>query len=316
MRNRGNDFLRALTYAALVLTLQMAAMTPLVQAQQSDPLQNWLIVDCEVGQEGQARAGLAQLGAQAVPSLVAAAQNGPDATVVAALQASASNAYDNIQQLLAAGGGPDGLDPSDSAAVLAQSRPDFIAEDITRFVQSYRTRGVEGLGVVGGSAAIQALQQFANDSSSPNLQAVAQKALAGIFSAFSAKVELSGQNRSSFELNASFTLAANSDGIDPVAEPVTIQVGTFWTIVSPDSFVANRNGSFAFEGAINGVKLEARIRPLGENSFAFTAEGRDIDMSTHMNPVTVALTIGDNTGTTTTSTGEQDEREQEDRDRR
>jgi hypothetical protein len=49
---------------------------------------------------------------------------------------------------------------------------------------------------------------------------------------------------------------------------------------------------------INGVSLEVRITPLGNNSFSFRAEGKSVDLSVLSNPVNVVLTIGNDTGAT------------------
>jgi|SRR5579864_1860856 len=299
MRNRRNGSPRAILCIALMISLQT---TPtLLRAQQPDAIQDWLMTDCEVGQEGRARAELVQVGTQAVPMLITAAQNGPNASFITRRQTDLSAAYDSVQQVLAEGG-PDGLDPTDIAAVQVQSRQDFIAQDLNAFVVSYRIRALQGLGVVGGSTAIQTLQQFASDSSSPDLQAVAKETLSGLFSAFSAHLEISGRNRAGFELSARFTLGASSDGINPLTEPVTVQVGTFFMIITPGSFRLNqRDGTFVFEGVINGVNLEIRIKSLGNNAFAFEAEGSGVDLTALTNPVTVALTIGNDQGLTATS---------------
>jgi len=301
MRNRSHDSLRATAYLTLMLALQMASMPTLVRAQQSDPVQHWLMTDCEVGEEGQPRAALAQLGVQAAPALVAAAQNGPDANVIATRNANASSAYDKVQQALAMAG-PEGLGlaPSDVRAAQSVTRDQFVAQAINVFVLNYRIHALQGLGVVGGTDAIQVLQQFAN-SSSADLQAAAKEALAGIFSAFSAKLESSGRTPPRFELNARFTLGASSDGISTVTEPVMVQVGTFFRIVPPGSFVVSKNGNFVFEGVIDGVKLEVQIWPLGNSSFELKAEGGGVNLLTLTNPVTVALTIGNDTGLTAVS---------------
>ena len=244
------------------------------------------------------RVDLAQLGTQAVPALIAAAQNGPAANLIAQQQADADAAYDVLQHELSKGS-PAGSDPSDVASLQAQSRQDFIAQDMNQFVLSYRMRALQGVGVIGGNAAIQALQQFANDSSSPDLQAVAKEALAGISSAFSAELEISGGTSSGFELKAKFTLATSSDGINPLTEPVTVQVGTFFRIIPPGSFHLNQYGNFVFEGVINGAHLEAWLTPLTSNSFSFTAEGSGVDGTALTNPVPVSLAIGNDTGSTT-----------------
>ena len=92
-------------------------------------------------------------------------------------------------------------------------------------------------------------------------------------------------------------MAASSNGISPVAEEVTLQIGTLWEIVPPGSFVAKNNGTFAFEGVINGVKLEVQIKPLGNYRFTLKADG-GVNLTALTNHVNVALIIGNDTGLT------------------
>jgi DNA-binding beta-propeller fold protein YncE len=101
-----------------------------------------------------------------------------------------------------------------------------------------------------------------------------------------------------FDLNESFTLGANSNGINPVTENVTLQIGTFSVTIPGGSFKLNPNGRFAFQGVINGVSMQVQIVPLGNNIFTFNAEGTGVDLTGLTNPVTVVLTIGDDTGST------------------
>ena len=119
------------------------------------------------------------------------------------------------------------------------------------------------------------------------------------FSTFCAELELSQEAPKRFELHSRFMLGTSSGGIDPLTEAVTLQIGTFSTTIPVGSFAKARNGGFAFEGVINSVNLEVRIRPLDKNSFTFKAEGKGVDLSALTNPVTVVLTIGNDTGTTT-----------------
>ena len=108
----------------------------------------------------------------------------------------------------------------------------------------------------------------------------------------------------SFDLNESFTLGANSNGINPVTENVTLQISTFSVMVPAGSFKLRLDGTFAFKGVINGVSLDVQIVPLGNNIFTFNAVGTGVDLTGLTNPVSVVLTIGINAGTTTvTATG-------------
>jgi hypothetical protein len=118
------------------------------------------------------------------------------------------------------------------------------------------------------------------------------------FSSFAssfAKLEIAKQG---FDLKESFTLGANSNGINPITENVTLQIGTFSVTIPPGSFKQIPHGRFVFEGVIIGVRLEVQIVPLGNKIFTFKAEGKGVNLTGLTNPVTVLLTIGDDTGST------------------
>jgi hypothetical protein len=118
------------------------------------------------------------------------------------------------------------------------------------------------------------------------------------FATASAKLEITAGPPQGFDLNESFTLGANSNGINPVTENVTLQIGTFSVTIPAGSFQLNPNGRFAFQGVINGVSMQVQIVPLGNNMFTFKAEGTGVDLTGLFNPVTVVLTIGDDSGST------------------
>jgi hypothetical protein len=126
-------------------------------------------------------------------------------------------------------------------------------------------------------------------------QSVAITPLMPFASSF-AKLEIKAP---SFDLNESFTLGKNSNGINPLTENVTLQIGTFSVTIPAGSFKKNPNGRFAFEGVINGVSLQVQIVPLGNNIFTFKAEGTGVDLTGLTNPVTVVVTIGIDSGSTT-----------------
>jgi hypothetical protein len=119
------------------------------------------------------------------------------------------------------------------------------------------------------------------------------------FSAFSARIVAEDISAPLFAALGSFTLGTASHGINPVTEPVTLQIGTFSVTIPAGSFKLNRNGTFEFQGTINGVTLDVRIVPLGHNRFDILAAGIGVDLTTLPNPVIVTLTIGNDGGTTT-----------------
>jgi hypothetical protein len=125
------------------------------------------------------------------------------------------------------------------------------------------------------------------------------------FAAFAAKLELTlgpSVSLDVFDLNRTFSLGAGSNRIAPLIEAVSLALAggtSSVTLTIPaGSFTRTGNGGFAFEGTINGVALEAQIRPRG-NQCTFKAEGTGANLTGIANPVTVTLTIGDDSGTTT-----------------
>ncbi|HSL02834.1 MAG TPA: SBBP repeat-containing protein, partial [Nitrospiraceae bacterium] len=102
-----------------------------------------------------------------------------------------------------------------------------------------------------------------------------------------------------FEMTAIFTLGPNNNGIAPLTEAVTVQVGAFSTTIPAGSF-KQKKGRFTFEGVIHGVKLEAVLRSLMlGNDYEFKVEGKGANLTVTSNPVTVGLTIGDDSGSKT-----------------
>lgn len=127
------------------------------------------------------------------------------------------------------------------------------------------------------------------------------------FAAFAPQTEITLgplANDDEFEVKAPFTLGASSDGVAPLTEAVTIQVGSFSATIPAGSFTLkpakpNRPAFFKFEGTINGVALEANITPLGANAFEFKAEGNGMNLTGTVNPVTVTVIIGNDQGSAT-----------------
>ena len=81
-------------------------------------------------------------------------------------------------------------------------------------------------------------------------------------------------------LGSIFTLSSTaSNGINPLIEAVTLQVGTFTTTIPPGSLTEQPDGSFTFAGVIDGVSLSALIKPAGTLRYGIlaTATGRQFD---------------------------------------
>jgi len=117
------------------------------------------------------------------------------------------------------------------------------------------------------------------------------------FASFTAKLERTRSIRS-FDLNSNFTLGTASDGINPVAEAVTLQIGTYSVTIPGGSFTQEGKRAYVFRGTIGGTALEIRINPTRRNGYEFQARGNGANLEGIASPVTIALTIGDDTGDT------------------
>jgi WD40 repeat protein len=114
------------------------------------------------------------------------------------------------------------------------------------------------------------------------------------FAAFSAELRDLYQY---FQLAGGFTLAADSNGINPADENVTLQIGTSSFNIPPGSFSQAQDGTFFFTGTIDQVSFKAQIVPAGKKRFTyfFTGSGRDLGP---LDQAKVRLSIGSNTGAT------------------
>src|SRR6266849_6545522 len=117
-----------------------------------------------------------------------------------------------------------------------------------------------------------------------------------LFASFSAKLSLQF-NQGAINLNSDFTLGAGNNGVSPLTEAVALRVGNFSTTIPAGSFELKSNGSFMFVGTINGVSMSAKITPQGSNNYTFQFVCTGANLTGIVNPVSVTLTIGDDTGT-------------------
>jgi hypothetical protein len=116
------------------------------------------------------------------------------------------------------------------------------------------------------------------------------------FANFSAELEFE-KSQGDFEVNESFTLGAGNNGINPPAEDVGLQIGTFSFVVPVGSFKTDSQGRYRFEGVANSTSLEIVIQPLGGANFKLHAEGHGAKVAGITSPVRVRLMIGDDGGT-------------------
>ncbi|WGJ13629.1 beta-propeller fold lactonase family protein [Methylocapsa sp. D3K7] len=102
-------------------------------------------------------------------------------------------------------------------------------------------------------------------------------------------------NTDNYNFQASFTVGSAAPSINPLTQPVTIQVGNSNLIIPPGSFKHNDAG-YTFTGVINGVSLKVQITPNGTLRYTFSTTATGANLAGIKNPVPVGLTIGGNCG--------------------
>jgi hypothetical protein len=110
----------------------------------------------------------------------------------------------------------------------------------------------------------------------------------------------SGQDLDRYDITGEFTLSEFSDGIvDPVAEEVTIQVGTYSLVIPANSFEAKRGKEGAeFQGSVNGALVHASIEIVGPLTYRYQVEARKVDLTDSPIPLKFSLKIGTDVGVT------------------
>ncbi len=117
------------------------------------------------------------------------------------------------------------------------------------------------------------------------------------FASFTGKLDAT-VSTGSFDLTSSFTLGTGTSGINPVTQPMTLQIGPYSVTVPAGYFTLNSKGAYVFQGVIKGVSLQLRIIPTGGKSYTLEAQGSGANLGGISNPVTVRLTIGNDAGST------------------
>jgi hypothetical protein len=80
-----------------------------------------------------------------------------------------------------------------------------------------------------------------------------------------------------------------------------VQIGPFIGTIPVGSFRRHGDGSYTFEGFIDGVQLDARIESTGGLRYIFRTDAKGANLEGMTNPVQVALGVGDNAGLTSVS---------------
>jgi hypothetical protein len=110
-----------------------------------------------------------------------------------------------------------------------------------------------------------------------------------------AALSLTGEIKSDqFKVNGTFTLGAGNNGINLATETFTLQVGSYTISVAPGSFTPTGK----YEAIVGGVAVKLQLTYMGGSTWQLKAEAKGCGKVANSNPVTITLTVGDDTGTT------------------
>jgi hypothetical protein len=115
------------------------------------------------------------------------------------------------------------------------------------------------------------------------------------FLAFNAVLNIhfgSASNTDAFTLGTGFTLSSTAPVINPLTQPITLQIGTFAVTIPAGSFNETGKGIFSFEGVINGVTMKAVIKSTGTLRYNFQVGAQLASLTGTQNAVYVTLAIG------------------------
>ena len=115
------------------------------------------------------------------------------------------------------------------------------------------------------------------------------------FLAFNAVLNIhfgTAPNTDAFTLGTGFTLSSTAPVINPLTQPITLQIGTFAVTIPAGSFHETGKGIFSFEGVINGVTMKAVIKSTGTLRYNFQVGAQLASLTGTQNAVYVTLAIG------------------------
>ena len=135
----------------------------------------WLLTNCGLGHVERIESELVRRGIVLHPLLIEALRDGPDRELAVEVERAAGERFDLRRAFLESPASRE-LDPGVIEELRRVQRDAFVADELERFRDGYRSAAVAGLGLAGGADARRELQRIAADSASP-LRTAAEQAL-------------------------------------------------------------------------------------------------------------------------------------------
>ena len=102
-----------------------------------------------------------------------------------------------------------------------------------------------------------------------------------------------------FEFRGEFSVNITSEGIDPVNEDLRLSVGAFVIELPPGSFTEVEPGYYVVEEEINGGGIIFELIERDDEIYVAEIRAEGVDLTGTLNPITIAIRIGNDEGEAT-----------------
>lgn len=91
-------------------------------------------------------------------------------------------------------------------------------------------------------------------------------------------------------------LGPESDGIDPLAEDVLFEIGSFRLEIPPGEFKLRGSKRYCYSGMIGETVVWFMLKELRQGGYGYRVHVKDCDLSGTANPTTLGLSVGNDEG--------------------
>jgi hypothetical protein len=103
------------------------------------------------------------------------------------------------------------------------------------------------------------------------------------------------RHNSTLNITGQFALGTDGTAFDPASDIFSLQLGTYSVSIPAGSFATTATGSFSHSRTISGHIVSVNLKP-SSTGYAFSVEAKAVDVATIVNPATLQLVVGCNTG--------------------
>lgn len=103
---------------------------------------------------------------------------------------------------------------------------------------------------------------------------------------------------STLTIAGQFTLGTGGTAFNPVSDSFSLQIGTYSVAIPAGSFNTTATGNFTYSSTVAGQNVSVKLKP-SSTGYSFSVDAQGVDVATIVNPATLQLVVGNNTGSAT-----------------